>query len=329
MSELKLMPEVVPMIVQGGFYLAALVSSHYLLIKPLVALSAERRKRTQGAVESAKGLETKLEVLEKTYHESHQYALTEARDLKNAQILAGQAEAQGILVAANEEARAKLQSTRTDLEKQIDVERAKIPNVVNELASVALGRLTQVGILLALGVSGLASNAAYAGGTDVDPMYGILWPYFQFIVFVTILVVFARKAVSKMLGDKRENLRTRLSEAREARVLAERKVAEYEAKLNNLQSELENIRKEFAGEGVKQRDKLITDAKATAAQILRDSERVGQQLINEARSELRKEVFEQVLAVLNEQLKADTLAKADRALKGSAISNIKAQPHTH
>lgn len=329
MSELKLTPELVPMIVQGSFYLAALVSSHYLLIKPLVALSAERKKRTQGAVDSAKSLENKLEVLEKTYRESHQYALNEARDLKNAQVLAGQAEAQSILLVANEEAKAELQKTRVELAKQIEIERAKIPSIVNELADVALGKLTRACIFLAAGLSLLNSNSALAGSTEVDPMYGILWPYFQFIVFVTILVVLARKAISKMLGDKRENLRTRLSEAREARVLAERKVAEYEAKLKNLQVELEDLRKEFAADGVKQRDKLIADSKATAAQILRDGERVGQQLIHEARGEIRKEVFEQVLGVLNERLKAETLAQADSVLKSSAIANIKAQPHTH
>lgn len=329
MSELKLTPEVVPMIVQGSFYLAALISSHYLLIKPLVSLSAERKKRTQGAVDSAKGLENKLEVLEKTYRDSHQYALTEARDLKNAQVLAGQAEAQGLLLAANEEARAQLQTTRSELAKQVEIERTKIPAIVNDLAEVALGKLTRASVFLAAGLSILDSSNAFAGASEVDPMYGILWPYFQFIVFVTILVVFARKAISKMLGDKRETLRTRLSEAREARVLAERKVAEYEARLKNLQVELEEIRKEFAADGVKQRDKLILDARNTAAQILRDSERVGQQLIHEARVEIRKEVFEQVLGVLNERLKAETLAQADSVLKSSAIANLKTQPHTH
>lgn len=329
MSELKLTPEVVPMIVQGSFYLAALISSHFLLVKPLVSLSAERKKRTQGAVESAKGLENKLGLLEKTYLESHQYALSEARDLKNAQVLAGQAEAQGILVKANEQARAQLQLTREELSAQIQVERAKIPSVVSELSGLALGKLTRVGLLFATGALLLTSEVAYSGGTEVDPMYGILWPYFQFIVFVAILVFFARKAVANMLGGKREELRTRLSEAREARVLAERKVSEYEAKLKNLQTELEVIRKEFAADGVKQRDKLIADARATAAQIVRDSERVGQQLIHEARYELRKEVFDQVLGVLNERLKGETLAQADSVLKGSAIANIKAQPHTH
>jgi len=329
MSELKLTPEVVPMIVQGSFYLAALISSHYLLVKPLVSLSAERKKRTQGAVESAKGLENKLGILEKTYLESHQYALSEARDLKNAQVLAGQAEAQGILVTANEQARAQLQLTREELSAQIKVERAKIPSIVSELSELALGKLTRVGLLFATGALLLTSEVAYSGGTEVDPMYGILWPYFQFIVFVAILVFFARKAVANMLGGKREELRTRLSEAREAQVLAERKVSEYEAKLKNLQTELEVIRKEFAADGVKQRDKLIADARATAAQIVRDSERVGQQLIHEARNELRKEVFDQVLGVLNDRLKGETLAQADSVLKGSAIANIKAQPHTH
>jgi F-type H+-transporting ATPase subunit b len=160
-------------------------------------------------------------------------------------------------------------------------------------------------------------------------MYGILWPYFQFIVFVAILTFFARKAIAKMLADKRENLRTKLSEAKEARILAERRVAEYESKLKNLQSELEALRKEFASDGVRQRDKLIAEARAASDQILRDSERIGHQLIHEARTELKKDVFEQVLNVLNQKLSNETLGRVDAALKGSAIASLKSQPHTN
>jgi F-type H+-transporting ATPase subunit b len=329
MSELKLTPEVIPMIVQGGFYLAALVSSHYLLIKPLVALSVERKKRTQGAVDSARGLESKLELLEKNYRESQQFALTEARDLKNAQVLAGQAEAQSILLQANETAKAKLQETRTALSKELEIERAKIPALVNELADAALARLSRASLLIGCGLTLLVSQQAFAGGAAVDPMYGILWPYFQFIVFVAILTFFARKAIAKMLADKRENLRTKLSEAKEARILAERRVAEYESKLKNLQSELEALRKEFASDGVRQRDKLIAEARAASDQILRDSERIGHQLIHEARTELKKDVFEQVLNVLNQKLSNETLGRVDAALKGSAIASLKSQPHTN
>lgn len=329
MSELKLTPEVIPMIVQGGFYLAALVSSHYLLIKPLVALSVERKKRTQGAVDSARGLESKLELLEKNYRESQQFALTEARDLKNAQVLAGQAEAQSILLQANETAKAKLQETRTALSKELETERAKIPALVNELADAALARLSRASLLIGCGLTLLVSQHAFAGGAAVDPMYGILWPYFQFAVFVAILTFFARKAIAKMLADKRENLRTKLSEAKEARILAERRVAEYESKLKNLQSELEALRKEFASDGVRQRDKLIAEARAASDQILRDTERIGHQLIHEARTELKKDVFEQVLNVLNQKLSNETLGLVDAALKGSAIASLKSQPHTN
>lgn len=323
MSELKLKPELLPMVIQGGFYLAALASAHFLLIKPLLSLTAERRRRTQGAVDSAKGLESKLEKLERTYTEAQQFALNEARDLRNAQILAGQAEAQGVLLEANETAKSALGDVRAKVSEQMALERAKIPGIVGELSDTVLGRLVQPTLVMfAVGAALFSMHAEAASGT-VDPIYGILWPYFQFIVFAAALTFFAGKAIGRMLEGRRDALRTKLSEAREAMVLAQRKAEAYEAKLKNLQSELETIRREFADDGVKQRDKLIHDAKQTAAQIIRDSERIGQQLIVESRADLRREIFEQVMVVLDQKLKGETLLKVDSALRNGAIETLK------
>jgi F0F1-type ATP synthase membrane subunit b/b' len=328
MAELKLKPELLPMVVQGGFYLAALVSSHFLLVKPLLGLTAERKRRTQGAVESAKGLEAKLEKIEKTYKDAQQQALTEARDLRNAQLLAGQAEAQAIVIEASETAKATLARVRNTLTEQLQSERTKIPSMVSELSETILTRLVHnsKAVVFLLGAA-LTSFSAHAAGGAVDPMYGIFWPYFQFIVFVSALIFLARKPISKMLDERRDNLRTRLSEAREAMVLAQRKTEEYETKLKNLQGELDALRREFAEDGVKQRDKLIADAKATAQQIVRDSERVSQQLIIEGKTNLRKEIFDQVLVVLEEKLKGETLTRVDAALRQSALSSLRSTPH--
>ncbi len=323
MAELKLKPELIPMVIQGGFYLAALVTAKVLLIKPLLALTAERRRRTQGAVESAKGLETKLERLEKTYKDAHLSALAEARDLLNNQVLAGQAEAASILQEAQESSKVKLQDIKTQINHQIENERSKIPATVAELTDAVLGRLAkQSAVIFAVGA--LFANEAYAAGGSgaVDPVYGILWPYFQFIVFAAALTFLARKAINKMLDDRRDALRTKLSEAREAMTLAQRKSDEYELKLKNLQSEIEALRADYANEGVHQRDKLIHDAKETAAQMLRDAERVGRQLISEGKEQLRKEIFEQVVANIDSKLKGDTLAQIDGSLRRSALTSL-------
>ncbi|MEN9808653.1 MAG: hypothetical protein RLZZ488_220 [Pseudomonadota bacterium] len=325
MAELKLKPELIPMVVEGGFYLAALASSYFLLVKPLLALTAERRKRTAGAVDAAKGLESKLARLEKTYTSAHQEALTEARDLLNNQILAGQAEASGILQEAHESAKAKLQEVRTQISSQVTQERGKIPSIVADLSETVLAKLAKNSVVvIAVGASVVAGSALAAGGGGaVDPVYGILWPYFQFIVFAAALTFLAKKAVSKMLDDRRDALRTKLSEARSAMTLAQRKSDEYEAKLKNLQSELDALRKEYADNGVAQRDKLISEAKESAAQLLRDADRIGRQLIAEGKEQLRREIFDQVVATLDAKLKGETLASIDASLRQNALVSLK------
>lgn len=321
MSELKLKPELLPMIIEGGFYLAALVSTKMLLINPLLSLTFERRRRTQGALDSAKGLESKLERLQKTYHDAHHAALTESRDMLNKQILAGQAEAAGLLQESHETAKTRLEAVRQQIHEQIAQERQKIPGIVADLSETVLSRLARNSLVLGFGLS-LLSGLASASEGAVDPIYGILWPYFQFIVFAAALTFLARKAINKMLDDRRDALRTKLSEAREAITLAQRKSEEYEAKLKNLQSELDQLRSEYAEDGVRQRDKLIHEAKETSAQLLRDADRLGRQLISEGKDQLRKEIFDHVLATLDAKLTGDTLATVDSCLRQSALKTL-------
>ncbi|NBW82324.1 hypothetical protein EBR21_11275, partial [bacterium] len=166
MSELKLKPELIPMVVQGGFYLAALVSTQFLLVKPLLALTAERRRRTQGAEESAKGLEAKLERLEKSYTEAQQSAIVEARDLLNNQILAGQAEASGILHEAHETAKVKLSDVKEKIALQINQERTKIPSIVAELSDAALNGLIKNVVVFVIASLGGGINVIFQEFTD-------------------------------------------------------------------------------------------------------------------------------------------------------------------
>lgn len=323
MAELKLKPELIPMVIQGGFYLAALVSANFLLVKPLLALTNERRRRTEGAVDSAKGIEAKLERLEKSYKDAHQSALSEARDLFNNQILAAQAESSGIMQHAHEASKEKLKDIRDQVAYQIASEREKIPSTVSELTEIALSGLAKNSAFAVAVLTMVSSVGQASGGGAVDPIYGILWPYFQFIVFVAALTFFARKGVSKMLEGRRDSLRTKLSEAREAMILAQRKSEEYEAKLKNLQAEIDSLRADIANEGVRQRDKLIHDANEAAAQILRDTERVGRQMIAEGKEQLRKEIFEQVVLALDKKLTGDTLTKIDSSLRQNALAGLR------
>jgi F0F1-type ATP synthase membrane subunit b/b' len=104
--------------------------------------------------------------------------------------------------------------------------------------------------------------------------------------------------------------------------IAQRKSDEYEAKLKNLQTEIDAIRKEYADDGVRQRDKLIHEAKQAADQLLRDAERVGQQLISEGKEQLRQEIFDQVVATLDSKLNGDVLNKVDSSLRQNAIKGL-------
>lgn len=326
MAELGLFPDPKILVIQGVIFLGALASANHFLIKPALRLHNVRKRRTSGAVEGAKNLELRAEAMEAAYTQELRARTEEARNLRLSEVLAGQAEAESILSQAQETSRKHVADIQAQLDTSIREERSKLPSLVDNVAESMLrqlGALTGVAIGLLLTAGLVASQTAQAaGGGQVDPMYGIFWPYFQFLCFVAAMVFFGRKTMSAVLEGRRDALRTKLSEAKQAVVLAERKAKEYEDRMKNLQGEIDSLRSQYIDDGVKERNKIVADAQKLAATMVRDAERAANELVTKAREDLRKDLVTLAVDAVEKRLSGERAQALESKLKQEALQGV-------
>ena len=326
MAELGLFPDPQLVVAQGVVYLCAVLSANYFIIQPALRLNNERKRRTSGAVDSAKAEEARAESLEHAYTHELKVRTEEVRSLRVSEILAGQAEAESILAIAQEKARTHLGRIQGEVEASVAAERAKIPSLIDDVVSTIFTQLgVNAGLLfvsIGAAVSAVSQTAFGAGGGHVELWSGIIWPYFQFACFVAGLVFLGRKAVHATLQSRRDVLRTKLSEAKQAVTLAQRKTTEFEGKISSLQKEIEGLRAQYVSDGVRERTKIISDAQSHAAQMIRDAERAANELVIRSKEELRRELLEKAVATVESRLTPERLAKLDQKLKIEALDGL-------
>jgi F0F1-type ATP synthase membrane subunit b/b' len=323
MAGLYLVPDE-RVVIQAAIYLVGLAAAHHFLVRPLVLLNSERRLRTVGSTSKAEVEQSRISSLDDDYRQKMAAATAQAKELRHKELLAGEGEAEEIIRSANQRAKAELDRVRLEVDGQLNLEREGLKTKANEVAKTIVDRLVSLAwVVFGVGAVFVAPEAHAAGGSEVDFWYSIFWPYFQFAVFIFGFWYFGRKPFASMLQKKRDALRTQLSEARQATHVAEAKVKEFELKVASLESDLENLRRQHATEGARQRESLISEAKSTRDQIMRDTEKRATELIHSARESLRRELVDETLKAVQEQLDPARLAVVSTKARSQALSLVK------
>jgi F0F1-type ATP synthase membrane subunit b/b' len=311
--------------VQTIIFIGALFSANYYFVRPALRLHQERKRRTTGKIEAAKLDHGNADQLVNTYQKQQKEGLLAARNLRVSEILSGQSESELIVGQSQEEAKKILQKATEELNQALNAERTKIPQLASELSDVLVRKFTGTSaliFLLCFSVGLLSrSEALAAAGGSVDTMTGIVWPYFQFFCFLTALIFFGRKVMTSILGSRRDDLRLKLSEARQAEVQAKQKVTEFSEKLAKLESELEQARRQNVEEGLSERRRMVAEAQKLAAQILVDAEKMANEMVVRGREEIKRELVSSVMLKLEEKLTPDLGAQLDRPL-GAELRNV-------
>lgn len=324
MAELGLIPDPKLLVIQGVIFVGALLSANHFIFRPALRLHNERRRRTSGAVDSAKSEIARAEALEATYNKELKMRTEEVRNLRVAEVLAGQAEADAILAEAQGKAKAHLGRIQGEVEASVSSERAKIPALVDDVVKSILSQMGAATALLMCAALATASNGALAAvGGAVDPWYGIFWPYFQYACYIVALVFLGRKTIASILESRRDTLRTKMSEAKQAVTMAQRRAAEFESKVASLEKEIAELRAQYVGDGVKERSKIITDAQKLAQQMIRDAERAANELIIRSKEDLRRELLDKAIETVETRLTPDRIAQLDRKLKGEVLDGLR------
>lgn len=155
--------------------------------------------------------------------------------------------------------------------------------------------------LLLVAMPALASGGE--GHADAGELLtDFLWRLLNFSVLIAMLVYFVTKPIRNGLTERRESIAKALEEAEAAKVAAEAKFAEYDAKLDRAEAEIEGIAAELKREGEQERERIIAQAKETAEKIRKEAEQSASLEVARAQTELRAEAARLAVSLAEELL---------------------------
>lgn len=127
--------------------------------------------------------------------------------------------------------------------------------------------------------------------------------WFNLILIVGIITFALRKALPIYFKQRRESIQKEIEEAKRVRQEAETKLAEVQARLASLDSELEKIRQEARSNAEAEGRRLLEEARSDAEKVIAGAEREVGNLRRHAREELREYASQLALGLAEEQIR--------------------------
>lgn len=134
MAQLILVPNPVVMAVQAGVFLTGAVIIKKLMIEPYLSVRDRRVKLTQGNREEAAEIISRCEAIASEVNSRLSQAVQKAQKSKETIRLAAVERRDALVAAAESESRATIDKVAAEIQQVIATERAKVPQVVEQLA---------------------------------------------------------------------------------------------------------------------------------------------------------------------------------------------------
>ena len=166
-----------------------------------------------------------------------------------------------------------------------------------------------------------AAHAGHDEGHDGDhgAVHEPVWNWFvlggqvtNFLIWFALIVFVVRSRVPGYLAGRKAALVEGLEEARRMKDEAERKVEEYTARIDNLDSELAQMRAEMKKGGLAERDRIVKDAALRADKMRAEAKFLVEQQMKTLREELTREAIEAAIGAA-EKILREKAGAADQA----------------
>lgn len=146
----------------------------------------------------------------------------------------------------------------------------------------------------------------------LDLVNSIIIPYFNFGLFVFLLVIFFRKPIAAMAAARRNKFLDASKEAAQALTNAQSQFREMKSKFDALESELSSFKAESEHLASEEAKRLVAEGERIAAQILSETKRLATEEISRARFELRQEIVAAAKKAAESKLEAG-LSESDKS----------------
>jgi F-type H+-transporting ATPase subunit b len=172
------------------------------------------------------------------------------------------------------------------------------------------------------------AEAAHAGEQGGIPWDGLAYSTGTLVLFVAVLVVFARKPISDALKTRALDIRHGLDEAARLREESQSRFSDVEAKLVALDRRIDEMKTEALADTERESDRLRERADADAARIKDTAERTIREEAQAARNALQSEAARLAVALARETLEKNVNRDDQERLARDFLAAVKDEaPH--
>ena len=147
----------------------------------------------------------------------------------------------------------------------------------------------------------------------------------NFALWAGILWYLMKDRLPAFLSSRRAGIVTELDEAKRLKDEAERKFAEYEARISNLDAELEQMRHDMRKGGLAERDKIVADASARSEKLRAEARFLVEQQMKQLREDLTREAIEAAIGAATKILVERTQPADQERLANEYLERIATQ----
>ena len=180
-------------------------------------------------------------------------------------------------------------------------------------------------LLAVMAAVGLASEAG-AGAHHADTgkqLKDFVWRVVDFGALLALVVWALKKAnVKGTLAARQDAIGKALRDAAEAKEAAEKKFAEYSAKLAAANQEIDEIYAAIRNEGEAEKARIIAEARVMAEKIREQATQAADQEVLKARTELRVEAARLAVGLAEKTIKEKIVKNDQDRLVGEYLTKV-------
>jgi F-type H+-transporting ATPase subunit b len=187
---------------------------------------------------------------------------------------------------------------------------------------VALGFLPALLFTALLAVFAYASGGAAKEEAEGPNWLNFIWRIVNFLVILGFLWWMLAPKARAFFSGRRAGIKESLGEATAAKEDAEKKFAEYSAKIGKATEEIDGIIELIKAQGAVEKEKIIADARMAAEKIKEDTQARMEQEFKKARNDLRTEAVQLSVQMAEEILKRNITAEDHENMVRDYINKV-------
>lgn len=156
-----------------------------------------------------------------------------------------------------------------------------------------------------------------------DWLKGAVFPYINFLIFLSAAIYFFRKPLKAMALQRRTELEVVMSAAKKAKDEAEKQHAELQKRLRGLDDELQQLREAVRVEAEREAKQILVQAENLAKHVKEEAKRVAETEVETAKRLLREDIVNQVRKQVETRIGNDVKADGHKQLVAKQIDALK------